>query len=74
MFILFRSYFQFYSPYSNSTLFETDDRFRHLGFDIVDLGCCKCIRHPYWGPHIFVGTIFTDAPATSQVVSSIMEL
>jgi len=64
----------FYSPFSHSTLFETDDRFRHLGFDIVDLGCCKCIRHPYWGPYIFMGTIFTDAPVTSQVITNIMEL
>ena len=65
---------QFYSPFSHSTLFETDERFQHLGFDIVDLGCCKCIKHPYWGPYIFVGTIFTDAPITSQVITSIMEL
>ena len=65
---------QFYSPYSHSTLFETDERFKHLGFDIIDLGCCKCIRHPLWGPYIFVGTLFTDAPVTSPVVTSIMEL
>ena len=47
------------------SLFENDDRFRYLGFDIIDLGCCKCSRHPVWGAFTFVGTIFTTAPTTS---------
>ena len=64
----------FYSPHSNSTLLETDDRFRHLGFDVLDLGCCKCISHPLWGSHTFVGTIFTSAPMNSPEVQGIIQL
>lgn len=64
----------FYSPHSNSTLLETDERFRHLGFEVLDLGCCKCISHPLWGSHTFVGTIFTNAPMNAPEVQGIMQL
>ncbi|XP_071484038.1 cobalamin trafficking protein CblD-like [Diadema antillarum] len=57
----------------NTALFETDERFRHLGFDIEDLGCCKCIRHAVWGTHIFVGAIFTNAPTDSSLIKSILK-
>ncbi|RXG57454.1 Methylmalonic aciduria and homocystinuria type D-like protein, mitochondrial [Armadillidium vulgare] len=48
-------------PYTNSTFFETDERFRHFGLQIEDLGCCKVISHPVWRKNIFAGAIFTDA-------------
>ena len=32
-----------YSAHTNSTLFETNETYRALGFDIDDLGCCKVI-------------------------------
>lgn len=53
----------FFGPYTNMTLFETDERFSLLGFSVEDLGCCKVLRHSLWGTNVFVGTIFTETPA-----------
>lgn len=61
----------FFGPYTNNTLFETDERYRHLGFSIDDLGCCKVIRHSLWGTHVFVGSIFTNAAADSHIMQKL---
>ncbi|GAA6219743.1 methylmalonic aciduria and homocystinuria type D protein, mitochondrial-like isoform X2 [Lates japonicus] len=61
----------FFGSYTNNTLFETDDRYHHLGFQIEDLGCCRVIRHTLWGTHVFVGTIFTDAPPSSLIMKKL---
>ncbi|XP_056611143.1 metabolism of cobalamin associated Db [Triplophysa dalaica] len=62
----------FFGSYTNNTLFETDERYRHLGFQIEDLGCCKVIRHTIWGTHAFVGTLFTSAPPDSQIMKKLL--
>jgi len=63
----------FFGSYTNDTLFETDERYRHLGFQIEDLGCCRVIRHSLWGTHVFVGTIFTAAPPSSLTMKKLQD-
>ncbi|XP_070980173.1 cobalamin trafficking protein CblD-like isoform X1 [Oncorhynchus clarkii lewisi] len=61
----------FFGSYTNNTLFETDERYCNLGFSIEDLGCCKVIRHTLWGTHVFVGTVFTNAPPDSHIMKKL---
>lgn len=64
-------FLQFFGSYTNNTLFETDERYRHLGFSVDDLGCCKVIRHSLWGTHVFVGSIFTNATPDSHIMKKL---
>jgi len=63
----------YYGRYSNTTMFETDDKYRLLGFRIEDLGCCKVICHKEFGRKVFVGTIFTSVPSSNGVIQDLFE-
>lgn len=39
----------YYGPHTSDTLFETDERFRYFGINIVDLGCCRVVEHSEHG-------------------------
>ena len=54
-------------------MFETDEKYRLLGFRIEDLGCCKVISHKDFGRNVFVGTIFTSAHMSTGVVQDLVE-
>ncbi|XP_003747957.1 methylmalonic aciduria and homocystinuria type D homolog, mitochondrial [Galendromus occidentalis] len=58
--------------FGDAVLFETDERYRHLGFTIEDLGCCKVITHHEWGRNAFVGCLFTNAPMNSVEIQKIL--
>lgn len=61
----------YYGRHTNTTMFETDDKYRLLGFRIEDLGCCKVICHKDFGRKVFVGTIFTQAPSGTGVIQDL---
>ncbi|EDO44830.1 predicted protein, partial [Nematostella vectensis] len=62
----------YFGPHTNTTLFETDERFNHLGFNVMDLGCCKVISHHLWGTYAFIGSLFTNAPADCDILSDVL--
>uniref|UniRef100_H2ZNM0 Uncharacterized protein n=1 Tax=Ciona savignyi TaxID=51511 RepID=H2ZNM0_CIOSA len=63
----------YFGPYTNSTMFETDDRYNSLGFRIDDLGCCKVIAHKRWGSHSFVGSVVTTASIHHDVMTNLLK-
>lgn len=62
-----------YSGHSSTTMMETDEKYRMLGFRIEDLGCCKVISHNRFGRNVFVGCVVTSASSGSDVMENILE-
>ncbi|XP_014876279.1 methylmalonic aciduria and homocystinuria type D homolog, mitochondrial [Poecilia latipinna] len=63
----------FASPLAASAL-RPEEQLRHLGFHIEVSGSCTVIRHILRGTPLFVGTVFTDAPANSDAVTRLQGL
>jgi len=62
-----------YSGHTNTTMFETDEKYRLLGFSIEDLGCCKVIAHNKFGRNVFVGCLITNAATESDVMQNVLQ-
>lgn len=60
------------SPFTDTTFYETDERYRHLGFEIIDNGCCKVISHHEWGTKSYVGCIVTNATTNGKFLQEII--
>lgn len=63
----------FASPLSQTAL-QTEENLRHLGFHIEASGSCTVIRHVLKGASLFVGTVFTNAPAHSAAIARLRGL
>ena len=61
------------SSYTHATFYETDERYRQLGFEIEDYGCCKVISHHTWGTKTYVGSVLTNAPADSEFLKHLLK-
>ena len=57
--------------HTNTTMFESDEKYRLLGFRIEDLGCCKVICHKEFGRKVFVGTIFTSVASNTGAIQDV---
>lgn len=66
---------QYYGAHTSTTLFETDELMERLcgNLHVEELGCCRVLRHSRFGSHAFSGCLFTDAPATSQLLAQLTQ-
>lgn len=63
----------YFGQHTNTTMFETDEKYRLLGFRIEDLGCCKVICHKDFGRKVFVGTLVTSVPTSTGVIQELFK-
>jgi len=58
--------------FNHATFFETEGRYRRLGFEIEQFGSCRLLHHHKWGSRPYVGSVFTTAPVFSQEVTDLV--
>lgn len=64
----------FFASPSSQTKLRTEEELRDLGFHIEVSGSCTVIRHILRGTPLFVGTVFTNAPAHSSAIARLQGL
>lgn len=64
----------FFASPSSQTKLRTEEKLRDLGFHIEVSGSCTVIRHILRGTPLFVGTVFTNAPAHSAAIARLQGL
>nr|XP_057906938.1 metabolism of cobalamin associated Da [Doryrhamphus excisus] len=64
----------FASPVSPSARQTGEEEPRHSGFRIEMSGTCTVIRHILRGTPLFVGTVFTNAPTHSAIITRLQGL
>ncbi|KAJ4924334.1 hypothetical protein JOQ06_000574 [Pogonophryne albipinna] len=64
----------FFASPSSQTKLRTEEELRDLGFHIEVSGSCTVIRHILRGTSLFVGTVFTNAPAHSAAIARLQGL
>ncbi|XP_054915650.1 metabolism of cobalamin associated Da [Poeciliopsis prolifica] len=64
----------FFASPSSALALRPEEQLRHLGFHIEVSGSCTVIRHILRGTPLFVGTVFTSAPADSAAVTRLQGL
>ncbi len=65
----------YFGGHSATTMFETDEKYRLLGYRVEDLGCCKVLCDRDFGRNVLVGSIFTNAHESNTVIEeALLEL
>ncbi|XP_013866133.1 metabolism of cobalamin associated Da [Austrofundulus limnaeus] len=64
----------FFAPPTSLSTPQPDEPLTDLGFHIEVSGSCTVIRHVLRGTSLFVGTVFTNAPADSAAVTRLQGL
>ncbi|XP_056636543.1 cobalamin trafficking protein CblD-like [Diorhabda carinulata] len=61
----------YFSPFALRELYQNDENFRCLDFQIIDFKDCKVISNEEDSKRQFIGSLFTSAPANNETLNSI---